>query len=155
MSRPITFFALLLMLSGIPSSAPGSFVVESASYQEMFDKADLIVIAKPVSTAATTERTMLMPGKFHVIGISTDFETRVVFKGDKKVKIFVLHHYKLDPDIEKLVIINGPRLVDINLGKDKAFLLFLIKETDGRYAPVSGQIGPWGLSVIELDSFAE
>jgi hypothetical protein len=154
MTRPITFFALLLMSSGIPSSAPGRFG-ESASYEEMFAKADLIVIAKPISTAATTERTMLMPDRFHVIGINTYFETRVVFKGDKKVKIFVLHHYKLDPDIEKLVIINGPSLVDIDLGKPRAFLLFLTKETDGRYAPVSGQTDPWGLSVIELQSFAE
>lgn len=146
-------FFLLLALLAIPGSLMAR-LMEASTYQEMFDKADLVVIAKPLSTSDTKERSKL-PGVGDVIpliGINTEFETRVVLKGDKKVRKFVLHHYKLaEPEVR---IVNGPDLVAFDLKSRKSFLLFLIKEADGRYAPASGQVDPRAFSVIKLDSAA-
>jgi hypothetical protein len=50
----------------------------------------------------------------HVVGTNTDFETRLVLKGDKTVKRFTLHHYKLDSRLEPLPIIDEPRLVSFD-----------------------------------------
>ena len=146
-------FLSLLALLAIPGSLMG--FMEASTYEEMFDKADLVVIAKPSSTSDTKERSKL-PGVGDVIpliGINTEFETRVVLKGDKKVRKFVLHHYKLaEPEVP---IVNSPDLAAFDLKSRKSFLLFLIKEADGRYAPASGQVDPASFSVIKLDSAAE
>jgi len=114
----------------------------------MFDKADLVVIATFVTGKDTSEhaelRDLSPPSK--VIGVVSDFETRLTLKGPKDLKRFELHHYRLD-DVEYS---NGPSLIDIKPGGKPTFLLFLIKEKDGRYAPVTGQTDPAALSVIEL-----
>ncbi len=51
------FLSLLLLLT-VPASVIGRFM-EAASYEEMFKKANLVVIARPLSTKETKERTTL------------------------------------------------------------------------------------------------
>ncbi len=101
----------------------------------MFDKADVVIIATFVSSKDTSEHTMLRdltpPSK--VIGVVSDFEIRLTLKGPRDLKGFQLHHYRLD-DVEYA---NGPSLIAIKPGRKPTFLLFLIKEKDGRYAPVT------------------
>jgi hypothetical protein len=117
----------------------------------MFDKADLVVIGKPLSSKDTGERTMLPGGgDIHVIGINTEFETRVALKGDKNVKTFVLHHYRIDSALERVPILDGPVLASFDPKEHNAYLLFLIKEPDGRYAPASGQVDPAEFSILKL-----
>jgi len=128
--------------------------VQGLSYQQMYDQADLVVIAKPVSTQDTTEKTTLreMP-RVHFIGLSTEFDIRLVMKGDTNVKKCVLHHYRLANPIE--AAINGPDLASFDPTKDRSFLLFLHRERDGRYSPVSGQIDPATFSVLRLGGLAD
>ena len=126
------------------------------SYQQMFDQADLVVIAKPISTKDTSENGKLVSvSNFDVVGLSTEFETALVLKGDRMLKEFVLHHYRLRDETQKPG--NSPDLVtftyylrqpDRYLGP--CYLLFLRKERDGRYAPVSGQTDPAWFSVLKL-----
>ena len=102
------FLSLLLLLT-VPASVIGRFM-EAASYEEMFKKANLVVIARPLSTKETKERTTLDKLTLHglrsldgpaipVIGLHTEFETHLVLKGDKNVKKFIVHHYRLESNL--------------------------------------------------------
>jgi|SRR5215217_262742 len=152
---PLHVGIALLTLLVLPASLLAR-LMEGATYEQMYDKADLVVIAKPLSSKDTHEHTML-PGleSIHVVGINTDFESHLVLKGDKAVKRFVLHHYKLNKRLEPLPIINGPTFISFDPEDHHAYLLFLIKEPNGKYAPGSGQVDPAAFSVIKLSSVTE
>src|SRR5947209_6150406 len=84
------------------------------SYQELYDQADLVVIAKPVATHDTAEKTTLpnIAPDVHVVGLSTEFEISVVLRGEKTIKKATLHYYRLaDP---KQLMINGPNLASFD-----------------------------------------
>ncbi len=124
------------------------------TYQEMLDKSDLVIIGKPTSTNDTSER-ITIPGispELRAIGVNSEFAVRLVLKGNREVHKIVLHHYRLER-IE--LIVNGPELVSFDTKNPSAFLLFLTKEPDGRYAPVTGQTDPGIFSVLKLESIAE
>jgi hypothetical protein len=108
------------------------------------------VIAKPVSTTNTTERTVLpdIHPDIRVLGVDTEFAVRLMTKGDRNLKKLVLHHYRLaNPDA---LPDDGPMLASFDPSRRDCFLLFLHRESDGRYAPVSGQTDPATVSVIKL-----
>jgi hypothetical protein len=149
----VTGALFLLMLSLVATLRAG--LMYAWSYQEMFDRANLVVIAKPLWSKDTDERSKL-PGvgeNVPLIGVNTGFEVRVVLKGDKQLKDFTLHYYRLaDPEV---AIINGPVLVEFDTKKPRAYLMFLIKEPDGKYAPATDQTDPGAFSIIKLESSAE
>jgi hypothetical protein len=129
--------------------------MEGGTYQQMYDKADLVVIAKPLLSKDTKERTMLPGWEYiHVLGVNTEFEIRLVLKGDQKVTKLVLHHYKVDDALEPLPIAGGPTLARFDPNEHNGYLLFLIKEPDGRYSPASGQVDPAAFSVLKLNGIA-
>ena len=137
---PLTTVLILLWIGTANARA-----VRTWSYQELLDKADLVVIATATATKDTAEHIDL-PGftAQPVIGVETRFEVSVVLKGDTTLKDLVLHHYRADV----LKAPNGPNLVTFDPTKQRAFLLFLVRETDGRYAPAFGQVDP-GLCSID------
>jgi len=105
--------------------------------EELMEKADLVVIATPVRTRDTDEH-LASFSYFRdqsVIGVATTFTVSGVLKGDAKAKRIVLHHYRPD----KMTMINGPGFVAFQLPAKQAYRLFLVREADGRYAPVAGQ----------------
>ena len=121
------------------------------SFQELTDQADLVVIAKPISTTNTTEHWVLpntSPG-VRVVGVNTEFEVLVALKGHKSLKTLVLHHYRLANPEEHLF--DGPNLVSVDPKQPNRFLLFLHKDPDGRYSPVSGQTDASSVSVYKLE----
>ena len=125
------------------------------SYQELYDQADLVVIAKPISTQDTAEKATLpnISPDVHVVGLSTEFDIRLVMKGDKSAKKAKLHHYRLtDP---KQLMFNGPNLASLDAKQPTRFLLFLHAEADGRCSPVSGQTDPALFSVVKLEGVAQ
>jgi len=77
-------------------------VVRPWTYQEIFDKSDLIVIATFVSTKDTGEHSILrdvtLPVK--VVGVTTEFETALVLKGPKNISRFQLHHFRFENPAE-------------------------------------------------------
>jgi len=127
------------------------------SYQEMFNKADLVVIAAIASSKDTDERTILpnYSPPLKVVGVVSEFESRLVLKGDKKIAGFQLHYYRYQFAQDEDAVANTPELVRIKPGQKAIFLLFLIKESDGRYAPVTGQTDPSLFSVLELKGGAD
>ena len=147
-----------------------SRIIGFVSYQELFEKSDLVVIATPLTkTADTNERTFFQgmvqtdqDGKqtgTAAIGVETTFGVSVVMKGDRAAQQFILHHYRVAPyparDGNGLVdvLIDGPNIVsfdpsDFRLPRD--ILLFLVKEQDGRYAPYGGQTDPGVQAITPL-----
>jgi hypothetical protein len=125
---------------------------EAWSFQEMFNKSDLVVIARVV-TATDKKDSVSLPGfdtSLKVIEVLTKFESRIVFKGPKGLSKFLLHHYRYRSEAEEFGVANNAQLVKINPGEHPAFLLFLVKERDGVYAPFGGQTDPAALSVLDL-----
>jgi len=149
MKKTITSF-LILAVAFIAQGRP----MRSWSYEEMYDQADLVVIAKPILTQETTEQAVLpnVTPDVHVVGLSTEFEVRVVMKGDKSLKKLSLHHYRLANP--KQIMFNAPNLASFDPNQHNRFLLFLHKESDGRYSPISGQTDPATFSVIKLEGAA-
>jgi hypothetical protein len=126
-------------------------------YQELLAKSDLVVLATPTATNDTNEHIDL-PGFAgeHVIGVETKFTVSAVLKGDKAIKDFVIHHYRTTYGQNIAHVPNGPTFVSFDPVANptiapRTFILFLIRETDGRYAPVVGQTDPGG-AVRELRS---
>jgi hypothetical protein len=140
--RTKCIFTLFLLV--IPGLATAQLVYDW-SYQEMFEKADVVAIARPLSTSDTKERT-IQSGDFHVIGVNTQFEIDLVVKGRKEIKNLVVHHYRHEE--HKVAILNAPQVVVFNASPRDMYLMFLVKESDGRYAPVSGQSDPSRAFVI-------
>jgi hypothetical protein len=119
------------------------------SYDDLNDKATLIVIATPTKVTATSERTALPNiqtahndgNKEDVIGagVETTFDVLTVLKGERSTSALVLHHFKLaDPK----PMLNGPQLVSFEPKDKKRYLMFLQKEADGRFVVVCGQTDP-------------
>jgi hypothetical protein len=121
------------------------------SYQRLFDTADLVVVAVVVSTTDTAERAILpdIRPDVHVVGMATGFYVGGVLKGDHNLKTFVLHHYRLENPAS--VLLNGPTLISFDPKAHAHFLLFLVRETDGTYAPIAGQVDA-AKSIFRLES---
>jgi len=123
------------------------------SYQELLAKSDLVVIATPKSKTTDTNEQAFLPGiwqqdrngrqsSVESIGVETVFAVSAVLKGDKTTKQFTLHHYR---EAKRGLFLDGPALVSFDpsdVNKRSCYLLFLVREPDGRYAPTSGQTDP-------------
>lgn len=127
--------------------------VRAWSYQELLDKSDEVFIATPTATNDSPEHIDL-PGLSgqKVIGVETRFAVSAVLKGNKAQKEFVLHHYRPGPD--GMIVPNGPTFVSFAVSGNptlpaRSYILFLLREADGRYASVVGQVDP-GLGIREL-----
>ncbi len=146
--RLLAFAAALLpgMTGVVPARVIGFW-----PYQQLLAKSELVVLATPAGTHDTKERIQL-PGFAGqpVIGVETRFTVSATLKGDQALKDFVLPHYRPDG----MVVPNGPTFVSFAPGESPAsiprtYILFLLREADGRYAPVVGQADP-GLGIREL-----
>ena len=135
--------------------------VQVLHYQDAIDQSDLVAIATPLAKTVDTAERGVLPNIFHdggdgklvpiaAIGVETPFEVAAVLKGDKAIARFVLHHYREArfPEIE----VNGPMLLSFDPAPSTSgsYLMFLIREPDGRFAPVGGQTDPGIQSVLPL-----
>lgn len=144
-----------LSFCAAPSSHARLFNI--ISHQELFDKSDLIVIARPVTkTADTKERTYFenivsvdkegKRSRVVAIGVETTFSISLVIKGDHASDRFTLHHFREPPPAPgEFPAMNGPMVVSFDPTDPQTHrdvLLFLVREKDGRYAPYGGQTDP-------------
>jgi hypothetical protein len=155
-SLRIALLATTLLLA----TTTNARLMQAPSYQELVEKSDLVVIAAPTAARDSNEQIDL-PGiavttsenratGLAVVGVETTFRVSAVLKGDKGLKQFVLHHYR---EAKPQPTINGPALVAFDSSKKTSFLLFLVREADGRYAPTGGQTDPGFFSVHALGPF--
>jgi hypothetical protein len=155
----IALMAVSVLLCAISSQAQAR-PVPAINYQREFNESDLVVIATSTTRPTdTNERSFILniyrPNKdgkqvpVQSIGVETRFRVSLVLKGEKSIKQFTLHHYRVaDP---AMCIVNGPMLVSFigpsdfdssNARGHNSYLLFLVRESDGRYAPTGGQKDP-------------
>ena len=141
----VALFAVLLIFA---TTASGR-LIRAWTYQELTAASDLVLIATPTATADTKEEAGL-PGmaSVRVTGVDTHFTVLTVLKGDAKLKDITVHHYRVTKGV---VVDNGPMLVKFDPTDHRSFLLFLIREADGRYAPAGGQTDPADHSVHVLN----
>jgi hypothetical protein len=136
-------------------------VMAVLSYQEMLEKSDLVVIASPENKTTDTKEQAFLPGiwqrdkdgkqsKMKSIGVETVFAVSAVLKGDATVKQFTLHHYR---EAQIRAAFDGPYLVSFDpsdMSKRSSYLLFLVREPDGRFAPFGGQTDPGDKAISRL-----
>jgi hypothetical protein len=157
-SSKALLFAVAVVCCTAPQSTGRRFVMPD--YQELLEHSDLVVIATPTTKTADTREQSSFPNIFQqddhgnrtkvmAIGVETAFRVESVLKGEKSVREFVLHHYR---EASKKVTIDGPFLVSFDPVdmKGRDWLLFLIREEDGRYAPTGGQTDPGFRSIRRL-----
>ena len=88
----------ILLATAFLALSTGSIAARTVrlwSYQELFDKSDLVLIATPTGTSDTKEHIDL-PGFTgeHVVGVETKFSVSALLKGDPAQKEILLHHYR-------------------------------------------------------------
>ena len=128
------------------------------NYQELLDRSDLVVIAMPTTKTTDTNEATFFPDLLHfdakgrktrvrATGVETRFECVANLKGDSAVKHFVLHHYR-ETSLERGA--DGPELVSFDPADRPDYLLFLMREPDGRFAPTGGQTDPGFKAITRL-----
>lgn len=145
MKSIITSFLVL----GATTFVADARLINSRSFRELCERADIIVVAKPISTKDTAEQIDLrgIRPAVHAVGLSSEFEVSLVLKGDNSLKKLVVHHYRLaNPD---QLMQDATGLASFDPKESKRYLLFLQRESDGRYAPFD-QIDPAWTSILKL-----
>jgi hypothetical protein len=149
--RPITVAGLLVLAAVVGDIS--ARLLPALTYQDLFEKSDFVVIANPTAqTQDTSENSILRGTEEKIIGVETKFETQAVLKGAKQPR-FVLHHYRLVPS--NVALVDGPAFISFDpKHAASAYILFLVREKDGRFAPTAGQMD-LDLSVQEMRSPGE
>ena len=151
MKKIITVFLLLTTVF----LAQARVIAHWWSHQEVYDKADIVVVAKPTAMHETSEKTGLPDcSNCEVIGLYTDFDISLVMKGDTNLTKLTLHHYREVPRPPNVVEIGAPHLASFDPKSPTSYLLFLHRDSDGRYSPVSGQTDPTMFSIFSLGGHA-
>jgi len=114
------------------------------TFDELRAKSDVVVIAERLGTYDTNTKALLhdIQPAFPVVELGSEFKVLTLFKGVIKSKTFTLRHYRTDSELIKGPIANGPIFLDFSSEPTAVYLLFLVLEPDGRYAPTSGQVDP-------------
>lgn len=151
MSRPFLMSLLCLGLLAMPRAAYPRLIA-TPSEQELFDRADAVVIVVPGVGRDTDEKAVLQNIRpdVHVVGVTTELKVKAWLKGGPGKTKIDLHHYRLDWNKTTSPLLNGPLLLEFHAAETRTYLMYLVRETDGRYAPVAGQTDPAGFSVIRV-----
>ena len=158
-SRFIAMSAAILYCA-VPNLSQGR-VMLVLSYQQMLEKSDVVVIATPNSKTSDTKEQGFLPNiwlqdkdgkqsRIKSIGVETVFAVSAVLKGDATIKQLTLHHYR---EAEIIAGFDDPHLVSFDpsdMSKRSSYLLFLVREPDGRFAPVGGQTDPGDKAISRL-----
>ena len=161
----ICFAGLVFSLCVVPTAR--ARLVQIITYDELWRKSDLVVIAQPTTkTTNTNEVNYLLDivqtdasgkeNKVAAIGVETTFNVIKILKGNNDIKQFILHHYRETSwPSPSPVELGGPNLVSFDPSdpaRRRDILLFLLREKDGRYAPYGGQTDPGLHAIFALET---
>jgi hypothetical protein len=156
--RKTMFTASVMLVVGsvlCPLNARRMFTL---SYRELFRRSDVVVIATPTAQTTDTAETSFLPDIFSQdaqgrqsriasVGVETPFKVSVILKGEQTLERFVLHHYREAAATST----DSPMLLSFDPSARRgSYLMFVIRETDGRYAPTGGQTDPGYNSVVMI-----
>ncbi len=139
MGKIIRILAAACLLA-IPATSEAR-LHERWDYKGLAQEAEFIVIAVPVKEERLNEVGILpnIHPEIKATGIITTFLPIAILRGILPNAPFKLHHYSLSPGE---VYRNGPGLVNFDLDKKYAYLMFLKKEGDNQFVALSGQTDP-------------
>lgn len=140
MKITIVFFLIIL----VAKTKLEARAVRMWSYAELTAAADVVVIGRPLSNVDTKD---LFQGQERgYIGVSTEFQAEDIIKGDVRAEKFTVLHFKLAPNkpmVDGMLIVTfrleGFKVEGVQMNSPR-YLLFLKKDSDGRYEPVTGQM---------------
>jgi hypothetical protein len=160
-----SIIGLWLALS-VVAAAPGNAAIYSIlSYDELFAKSDLIVIAEPITATADTAERTVFPDLDEIsgngpsrpspaIGVETVFRVCRVLKGAAGTTQFTLHHLRRVPVGANTIVLDGPPAWRFEKTEGYCegggYLMFLVREPDGRYAPYEGSAFASGRVIFKL-----
>jgi len=161
------FLAISILLS---TTALARLIDGPWDYENLTKQADLIVIASyakskktdkseptsigiakgmKVTESSITFDTNPLMGKVNL----AEFKVQTVLKGKIKDDSLVVKHLRIPEGLNEkrkaFYYIRGPRF--IKLKANTSYIMFLKKDKDGSWIPLSGQTDPW-LSINELKS---
>ena len=147
--RYITLLCLALAAGPLPA---GARAIRLWSRADLLAAADLAVIGTPVSDRDLAETNSLgwsstaaFQSRFR--GVETTIHITDVLKGNPANDRLVLHHYRYELSWGSPP--NGPELASLEPNGTNLWVLFLVKDATGQYAPVTGQ-GDAALSIRPL-----
>jgi hypothetical protein len=149
MKTRVVVAAVLVSAAAFSVSA---YLLPAFTYEDMFAKSDLVVIARPVSSRDTGERKLdrNVNPPVPVAGVTTECQALHVLKGPK-LKKFKFHHYRdASRRAPNVVVMGGPTGISFDIPKNHRYLMFLVRETGGRFAPFAGQTDVEDISVQEV-----
>ncbi len=116
------------------------------SYQGLFDKSDLVIVARPIQVGFTGESVILARGDNATttvpsLGQEVQLQVDATLKGNYPENNLVLLHWFKPKDSK---IIN-------DLSRNYRYMFFLRLDKDGRYSPTDGQFVPRFNSIKRLD----
>jgi|TARA_B110000495_G_scaffold203811_1_gene229702 hypothetical protein len=133
-------------------------LIEDWPYAKLFETAETVVIARPVSNNDSDARSNDNLWKIEFRGVDTAFEVSSILKGKANAKIIV-SHFKLPPDA---MVEDGPlhssfRTKPLNLEMRHVkmvlpvpeYMLFLKLNANGNYELITGYTDP-SLAVREM-----
>ena len=141
--KALGVIVVALVLATSAAGYLGSF-----TYDDMFARSDLVVIARPYRSRDTGRRATdhhVSPA-VPVAEVITDCQSLYVLKGPK-LKEFKLHHYR-DLTDHKAAVIGAPTGISFNA--HRRYLMFLVREAGGRFVPFAGQTEVVDISVQEI-----
>ena len=146
----------MLAVAGVAALSLSAYTLPSYTYEDMFAQSDLVVIARPARSRDTGQRTTDRNVKppVPVAEVITECQALYVLKGPK-LKRFKLHHYRDLTDPNR-VVEGGPTEITFDIPKNHTYLMFLVREAGGRFAPFAGQtdvidISVQGISGVTVD----
>jgi hypothetical protein len=114
------------------------------SEAELWDQADVVVIAKAHSTKDVNRVPADPPPPETWVAVATTFEIQAVLKGKPSDKsLEVRHHRYLGKDAE-VAVVDGPSFVEFTAGKHQYLMFLKAEKVDGAvvYEPLTGQFDP-------------
>jgi hypothetical protein len=151
-NKRLAVVAVGAMLAALPSPSDAQ-VGYLWTHAELLEKADVAVIAECVKTA-DTGRVRPHPGltpALPVRELETTFRVSAILKGSFELGIgtdLLLRHYRYTADAERGGLLNAGSWLSLKDGS--SYLLFLRRNGDDSYEPLSGHTFPDD-SVYRLD----
>jgi hypothetical protein len=158
--RKVISTGCALVLAASALSPLSARQIPRFTYPDLLKQSDLVVIATPTARTADTTECAFFPNIYTrdslgrlaplpAAGVETPFVVSIVLKGDESVVRFVLHHYREVSEIS----MDSPSVLHFDPSDIRtrgSYLMFLMKEADGRYAPTGGQTDPRDRSVFKV-----
>ncbi len=160
-ARTLTVFVTVLISADIFSASIYGRQIDDWPYEKLAKEADLILVAKAISTDDAAADVADKPPRDYLVGVISSFQVKYVIKGALQTKKISVFHYRLNLK-EGQEIGDGPLLVSFQAKESRVrrewgttvlappeYMMFLKKRNDGRYECVSGQFDP-SLSVRQV-----